>query len=270
MWQVDGLVQLVSTLASLVLTQSSLAEDLEIWASAEFDYVDLADGHTRASVLMPQKRNPYALSMIRGTAGLMIGHVAGLLAVQKSPSARSDDLIFAYGEIPAAVEQARRVTELTTGVVAGLTLNEERLRESLAAGFGQSTDVAEQVMLSCGLDYRTAYQIVGAAVRRLSETGQSAAGLTAALLDEVALEQVGRPLGMAAAPLHQALDPSAIVATRRAAGGAAAAPMEAMLAAVGDDVEALRAAAEERLDGFDRAEQALVAEARRVVEGGAT
>ena len=119
MWQVDGLVQLVSSVASLALTQASLAEDLEIWASSEFDYVDLADEYTRASVLMPQKRNPYALSMIRGTTGVLIGHVAGMLAVQKSPSARSDNLIFAYGEIPTARSSTpARMTELTAGVVA--------------------------------------------------------------------------------------------------------------------------------------------------------
>ena len=81
---------------------------------------------------MPQKRNPYALSMIRGTTGVLIGHVAGMLAVQKSPSARSDNLIFAYGEIPAAVEHARRMTELTAGVVATLTMNEERLARGAA------------------------------------------------------------------------------------------------------------------------------------------
>ncbi|HKA85800.1 MAG TPA: lyase family protein, partial [Acidimicrobiales bacterium] len=248
MWQVDGLVQLASTLASLALTQSSLAEDLEIWASPEFDYAELAEEYTRASVLMPQKRNPYSLSMIRGTTGVLIGHVAGVLAVQKSPSARSDNLIFAYGEMPGALDHARRMTELTTGVVATLTVNEARLREALALGFSQSTDVAEQVMVSCGVDYRTAYRIVGGAVRRLAADGGSAADLTPALLDEVADEQLGGPLAIDAAALGDALDPAAIVATRAAVGGAAPAPMDAMLADVAADADELAAAARQRLD----------------------
>ena len=200
MWQVDGLVQLASTLASLALTQTSLAEDLEIWASSEFDYVELAEEYTRASVLMPQKRNPYSLSMIRGTTGVLIGHVAGMLAVQKSPSARSDNLIFAYGEIPDALEHARRMTELTAGVVATLTMNEARLRDALANGFSQSTDVAEQLMVSCGVDYRTAYQIVGAAVRRLAAEGGTAGDLSPMLLDQIAVEQLGP------APRHRCRD----------------------------------------------------------------
>jgi argininosuccinate lyase len=266
MWQVDGLVQLASTLASLALTQSSLAEDLEIWASREFDYAELAEEYTRGSVLMPQKRNPYSLSMIRGTTGVLIGHVAGVLAVQKSPSARSDNLIFAYGELPAALEHARRMTELTAGVVATLTINEGRLREALALGFSQSTDVAEQLMVRCGVDYRTAYQIVGAAVRRLAAEGRTAAELTPSLLDQVAGEQLGRRLDIDAASLADALDPAAIVATRAATGGAAPEPMDAMLADVVADADELAAEARRRLDAADRAEHRLVADARRVVE----
>ncbi|MGH9289437.1 MAG: lyase family protein [Acidimicrobiales bacterium] len=266
MWQVDGLIQLTSSLASLALTQTSLAEDLEIWASSEFDYVELAEEYTRASVLMPQKRNPYSLSMIRGITGVLIGHVAGMLAVQKSPSARSDNLIFAYGEIPDALEHARRMTELTAGVVATLTMNEARLREALANGFSQSTDVAEQLMVSCGVDYRTAYQIVGAAVRRLAAEGGTAGDLSPMLLDQIALEQLGRPLAIDAATLADALDPSAIVATRVAIGGAAPEPMRAMLAEVVADADELSAAAHERLDAADRAEHTLVADARRVIE----
>jgi argininosuccinate lyase len=267
MWQVDGLIQLISTLASLAVTQNSLAEDLEIWASSEFDFAELAEEYTRASVLMPQKRNPYSLSMIRGTTGVLIGHVAGMLAVQKSPSARSDNLIFAYGEIPTALEHASRMTELTTGVVATLTMNEARLREALASGFSQSTDVAEQLMVSCGVDYRTAYQIVGSAVRRLAAEGGTAGDLSPMLLDEIAVEQLGRPLAIDAAMLSDAVDPSAIVATRVAMGGAAPEPMRAMLAEVAADAAGLAAAARERLDAVGRAEQTLVADARRVVEG---
>ncbi|MGH2540761.1 MAG: lyase family protein, partial [Actinomycetota bacterium] len=70
MWQTDGLIDLLATSASLLTNMSKLAEDLEIWDSQEFDYVDLAGAYTRASVLMPQKRNPYALSIVRGSAGV--------------------------------------------------------------------------------------------------------------------------------------------------------------------------------------------------------
>jgi argininosuccinate lyase len=189
-----------------------------------------------------------------------------MLAVQKSPSARSDNLIFAYGEMPGALEHARRMTELTAGVVATLTMNEGRLREALALGFSQSTDVAEQLMVRGDVDYRTAYQIVGTAVRRLAAEGGTAADLTPALLDQIAREQLGRRLAIDAATLADALDPAAIVATRVAVGGAAPEPMDAMLADVAADAEELSTAARRRLDAADHAEQSLIADARRVVE----
>ena len=270
MWQVDGLVQLVSTLASLACTQTSLAEDLEIWASSEFDYVDLAEPLTRASVLMPQKRNPYSLSIIRGTTGVIIGQVAGFLAVQKSPSARSDTLIFAYGELPVTVEHARRITELTRAVVASLTVNDVRFAEELAGGFSQSTDVAEQVMLCCGLDYRSAYRVVGNAVRALSRQGGSAGDLTVALLDAAGEQVLGRPIGISEDDLATSLDPAAIVASRVAPGGAAAGPMNDMIEEARVMADALERAARDRLAGFDAAEAALRRESvdrRQVPEG---
>ena len=110
MWQVDGLIAVLAIGTSLVSNQSKLAEDLEIFSSSEFDFVDLDDGYSRSSVLMPQKRNPYALSIVRGASGVLIGRLTGFLAVIKSPSARSDNLIFAYGEVPRALDLARRVT----------------------------------------------------------------------------------------------------------------------------------------------------------------
>src|SRR5262249_33854637 len=140
MWQVDGLFDMVSAAAGLAGAQSKLAEDLGIWASQGFDYVTLAGGYSPASRLLPPKRDPYALSIIRGTAGTLIGRLTGLLAVAKTPSARSDNLIFAYGEVPRALDLAVRATRLTTGVVRTLEVNSGRMRAALESGFSQATD----------------------------------------------------------------------------------------------------------------------------------
>ena len=257
MWQVDGLIHLASAAASLATTQTSLAEDLEIFASSEFDYANLADEYSRSSILMPQKHNPYALSMIRGATGVVIGHVTGLLAVQKSPSARSDSLIFAYGEVPLLLDQMKRMTDLSRGVVETVTFNTERLRDELDRGFSQAADLAEQVMLWCDLDYRTAYRTVGAAIREVAALGGSARDITTADLDVAAMAIIGRPLGLAPAELASALDPVAIVATRKAPGGAAAAPMQAMIADVRAQVEVMDAQAKTRAVRFDTAEETV-------------
>ena len=263
MWQTDGLFDMVSAAAGLVVTQSELAEDLEIWASQEFDYVTLADGYSRASVLMPNKRNPYALSIIRGAAGTLIGRLTGLLAVAKTPSARSDNLIFAYGEVPRALGLALRTTELAAGVVRTLTVNSARMAAVLESGFSQATDLAEFVMQDCGVDYRTAYRVVGRAVREASARGLRGVDIDGGLLDAVAAELTGRSLGLAGRDLTGVLDPGRIVASRTSLGGAAPQEVTRMARDVAARAAALAGQARGWRGACLSAEEALVATARR-------
>jgi len=263
MWQTDGLVAMLSVAASLVGTQSKLAEDLEIWASSEFDYVTVADGFSRSSVLMPQKRNPYSLSIIRGASGTLLGRVAGFLAVIKSPSARSDNLIYAYGEVPRALDMDLRTTRLTTGVMRTLQVNAPRMWSALQSGFSQATDLAEYVMQTCDLDYRTAYQVVGAAVRTAHQAGLRGIDLDGAMLDAAALAHDGRSLGLAGHDLTQVLDPRHIVETRTAAGGAAPPVVEAMAEGCRTEAAELRALARAGRRRQSDAERDLLAGAAR-------
>jgi argininosuccinate lyase len=264
MWQTDGLIDVLATSASLVSTLSKLAEDLEIWDSQEFDFVGLAGPYTRSSVLMPQKRNPYALSIVRGAAGVLIGRLSGFLAVVKTPSARTDNLIFAYGEIPRSLELAGKVTRLMSGVVRTLEVHPERMWASLESGFSQATDLAEFVMQTCGVDYRTAYVVVGAAVRRAAAEGLRGIDLTAGMIEDAAEARIGRRLGLAGADLSEVLDPRAIVATRRSPGGAAPDVVRGMVAECRAAADRIRAEAERRQAAFDEAERALVKAAEEV------
>ncbi len=258
MWQTDGLVDMLASAASLVSAQSKLAEDLEIWASSEFDYVTIADGYSRSSVLMPQKRNPYSLSIIRGASGTLIGRLTGFLAVIKSPSARSDNLIYAYGEVPRALDLAIRTTRLTDGVIGTLEVNGPRMWAALEAGFSQATDLSEYVMQVCGLDYRTAYQVVGNAVRTAHQRGLRGIDLDGAMLDAAAVEYRGSPIGLTGTDLAEVLDPRHIVRTRTAAGGAAPEVVEAMADSCSARATALVATARARRDAIDTAEVQLV------------
>ena len=266
MWQTDGLIDTLATAASLTSNQAKLAEDLEIWSSSEFDFVDLAGPYTRASILMPQKRNPYALSIVRGGAGVLIGRLTGFLAVVKSPSARSDNLIFAYGEVPRALDLARRITRLMTGVVGTLSVNTERMWEELISGFSQATDLAEYVMGKCGIDYRTAYVVVGHTVRAAAKAGLRGVDITGEMLDAAAVQHAGRPLGLASADLAAVLDPRQIVLTRRAAGGAAPAAIESMVQSCRRSAAELRAEGGRWQEEFAASEAELLRRARTLVE----
>ncbi|MEO6821744.1 MAG: argininosuccinate lyase [Candidatus Nanopelagicales bacterium] len=267
MWQTDGLVDMLASAASLVSAQSKLAEDLEIWASSEFDYVTIADGYSRSSVLMPQKRNPYSLSIIRGASGTLIGRLTGFLAVIKSPSARSDNLIYAYGEVPRALDLAVRTTRLTDGVIRTLEVNAEQMWRALESGFSQATDLSEYVMQTCALDYRTAYQVVGTAVRTANQAGLRGIDLDGAMLDAAAVAYCGKPIGLTGADLTEVLDPRQIVQTRTATGGAAPEVVEAMAASCLEQAQALRATAQAHRLGYEGAERHLIATATRVAAG---
>lgn len=270
MWQIDGLISVLANASSLLTSQSKLAEDLEIWASNEFDYVTIADGFSRSSVLMPQKRNPYALSIIRGSSGTLIGRLTGFLAVSKSPSARSDNLIYAYGEVPRAIELAIRTTRLTTGVVRSLSVNADRMWQALESGFSQATDLAEYVMQACHLDYRTAYQIVGIAVREASGAGLRGVDLTAADLERAAQQHDGIPLNLGEQDLTKILDPRLIVESRTLAGGAAPPIVAQMATDCQLQARELVNDAQRRTEAAVSAEADLVAAATTLIEGDVT
>lgn len=264
MWQTDTFVDLLATTVSVVANQAKLSEDLEIWSSQEFDYIDLAGPFTRASVLMPQKRNPYSLSIIRGASGVLIGRMTGFLAVVKSPSARSDNLIFAYGEIPRALDFTIRVSALTTAVVSTLEVNGDRMWSELQGGFSQATDLAEYVMMVSDLDYRTAYHIVGRAVRTASQAGLSGRDITSEMLDAAARSVCDRSLDLDPDELRDALDPRRIVATRAALGGAAPSEVRSMAAQFTARAAELQRRSDERLARFETAEAALVGRAEEL------
>lgn len=262
MWQVDGLIHILATAASLLSNSSKLAEDLEIFSSSEFDFVDLADAYTRSSILMPNKRNPYSLAIVRGASGVVIGRLTGFLAVTKSPSARSDNLIFAYGEVPRALDLSLRITRLITGVVRTLRVNPDRMRAELDRGYTQATDLAEYLVQRLKVDYRMAYLVVGRAVRTASAAGIPGGEISGELLDEAALAQTGERWGLTGTDLSEVLDPWRIVLSRRAEGGAAPDALATMIRELRGELTVLAERAAARAAAFARSEQDLLAVAR--------
>jgi argininosuccinate lyase len=267
MWRVDDLIALLSITASAVANQTKLAEDLEIFSSSEFDFVDLDDGYSRSSVLMPNKRNPYALSIVRGASGVLAGRIAGFLAVTKSPSARSDNFIFAYGEVPRALDLGHRVTDLMTGVIRTLKVNPQRMRDELDRGYSQATDLAEFLTQHAGVDYRTAYVVVGDTVRTASRAGLRGTDITAAMLNEAAAQVTGAGFGLTDDDLAQIMQPERIVATRTALGGAAPQEVTATVAETLAEVDRLTSLLTHRRDGYAQARHRLLALAAAHVAG---
>jgi argininosuccinate lyase len=243
-----------------------LAQDLELWSTYEFRMLALADRHSSSSSIMPQKRNPYSLEYLRGLAGTLQGSLLTALSLLKAPSEELDLMIF-QPRLFDSVEQTSRGATLMARVVDGLAIFVGRMAELSAANFSQATDLADQLSLRYDLAFRTAHSIVGTLVRLADERRLGPAELTPGLLDEAAMQVIGRPLGVASAILQEALDTRALVAARTLLGGPAPEPMRVQLRQATEERRQGAAAAAERRQALAAAEAALFARARALATG---
>jgi argininosuccinate lyase len=157
---------------------SRVCEDLILFTSEEFAFLDLADATATGSSLMPQKKNPDPLELVRGKAGRVIGRLTGWLATMKSlPIGYSKDLQEDKEALFEAEDTLRASLGAVTAVVNGLTLRGDRTLAA-ASGLLLATDVADY-LVARNVPFRDAHEIVGALVRKLLESGRSFEDLTA-------------------------------------------------------------------------------------------
>ncbi|MGO9135052.1 MAG: argininosuccinate lyase [Methylovirgula sp.] len=236
MWQADIALEGAAIAATVAMNLDHLAEDLMIFLSAGFGFVTLADRHARASKIMPQKRNPFALSFIRATANRLIGVQAGIAAASRTPSGQVDNRLFTYEDVPDAVRSAGDIASLAAECVEGLSFNQARALALLDDRSTCASDLAERLMLATGIDYRAAHGVVGRLVRGLEESGRR--------LAEVTVHDVGDGLrsagfsadGVTDELVAAALDLDTCISARADVGGAAPEEVAAMADALADTI----------------------------------
>jgi argininosuccinate lyase len=159
---------------------SRLAEDLIIFGDEEHGFFTLADASSTGSSMMPQKKNPDPLELIRGKSGRAIGHLTGWLATMKGlPSGYNKDLQEDKEATFDAEDTLAGALDALAGVIAGLTLDKSRT-DAAASGLLLATDVADH-LVSKGMPFRRAHELVGGMVRQLLDEGRDFSALT---LDE--------------------------------------------------------------------------------------
>ena len=145
----------------IAINLSRFAEEIIIWASAEFNYVKLADAFSTGSSIMPQKKNPDVAELTRGKAGRIIGDLTGLLSTLKAlPLAYNRDLQEDKEPVFDIADNLLLVLPAFTGMVATMTFNTQRLEELSSAGFSLATDVAEWLVKQ-RIPFREAHEITG-------------------------------------------------------------------------------------------------------------
>lgn len=168
----DFAIELVGLASIVMMHLSRLAEDLILYCSAEFGFVKLSDKVSTGSSLMPQKKNPDALELVRGKAGRVFGHHAALLALMKGlPLAYNKDMQEDKEAVFDTVDTVSVCLRVTGIVIANLTLDERRARAAASEGFLNATELADYLVRQ-GVPFRTAHDTVGRTVLYAVEQGR--------------------------------------------------------------------------------------------------
>jgi argininosuccinate lyase len=264
MWSVDGMLDVAFTAQQTALTARRLAEDFLLFATEPFGYVRLHDSHCRASVHLPQKRNPYALTVVRGGCAVVAGRAAGVAAAAATGSAQTDNWIYNYGETLDALDLARDLSALTAEVIALASFDAARMAAAALDGFTEAADLAERLVADHGIDYRTAHSLVGRATTAAEGRGERR--LSPADLRSPALGPDGTPDAGRDAPLL-AVDPRSLVEGRPHDGGAAPARVRASARRLGARLARQRAWRTDMRAQAEAAVARLEAEARAAAAG---
>ena len=209
----DFAAEMAFVLAMIGIDVSRLAEEVVLWATKEFSFVELDDAWATGSSIMPQKKNPDVAELARGKAGRLVGNLAGLLTTLKAlPLAYNRDLQEDKEPVFDSVDSLTVVLPAFTGMVATLRFSTSRLEELAPQGFSLATDLAEW-LVGEGVPFREAHEIAGACVRLCEERGIELWDLTDA--DLTSLSTRLRP------PVRSVLTVQGSIGSRSATGGTA-------------------------------------------------
>ncbi|MFO7926227.1 argininosuccinate lyase [Natronomonas sp.] len=259
----DFLVETTGAVAALATTLSGLAEDLVVFSN--LGHVELDDAYASTSSIMPQKKNPDTMELVRGTAGEAAAGLNALLSILKGlPRAYNRDLQRAHPHAFEAIDAVAEATGVAAGAVATADWNESALEAAADGGFSTATGVADLLAME-GMPFRTAHELVALAAERMADDADVDAAYAA--LAAAATEVLGDPLDafVDRGAVVAALDPVESVASRDSVGGPAPAEVERELSRVADGLDADRATVDERREALERAETRLDEEVTRRV-----
>ena len=157
----DFCVELMSAFSLLMMHLSRFSEELILWSSWEFRFVELSDDYTTGSSIMPQKKNPDMAELVRGKTGRVYGDLMALLTTLKGlPLAYNKDMQEDKESVFDACDTVRQCLPVFTGMVATMTVRADNMKQAAAGGFINATDLADDLVRK-GLPFRSAYKISG-------------------------------------------------------------------------------------------------------------
>jgi argininosuccinate lyase len=208
----DFALDFLAAAAILAIHLSRMAEEIILWATAEFGFAELPDEFSTGSSMMPQKKNPDFLELIRGKSGRAIGNLVTLLTVLKAlPFGYNSDLQEDKEAVFDTLDTIKPMLSLMAQLWPRMRFNTAAMAAA-AGGFALATDLAEY-LVRCGIPFRQAHEAVGALVRELSADGRA--------LSDVTLAQLQKISAAFQADALKLLKPEHSLRARKVAGGPA-------------------------------------------------
>ncbi len=168
----DFALEFLSVAAISSVHLSRLAEEIVIWASQQFNFINLTDAFTTGSSIMPQKKNPDAAELVRAKPGRIIGALTGLLIVMKGlPMTYGKDMQEDKEPVFDAADNLSLAIAAMAGMVRDLTPNEKSMRDALKGGFPTATDLADWCVRTLNMPFRDAHHITGSLVALAEDKG---------------------------------------------------------------------------------------------------
>lgn len=224
----DFAIEFVGACSLLMVHLSRLAEDMILYCSSEFGFIKLNDAVSSGSSLMPQKKNPDALELIRGKAGRVFGHHTGLLAMMKGlPLAYNKDMQEDKEAVFDTVDTIKISLRASAIVVENAIVDEERSLEAASSGYLNATEFADYLVKK-GVPFRTAHEIVGKIVLLGLEQGKE--------LNELSLDEMRVVSADIEVDVFDALKLDATLGSKSAFGGTSPVRVAEALAAARDSL----------------------------------
>ena len=207
----DFCLDFMSACSVLMMHLSRFSEELILWSSWEFRFVELSDAYTTGSSIMPQKKNSDMAELIRGKTGRVYGDLMALLTTMKGlPLAYNKDMQEDKESVFDAAETVRMCLDVMTPMIDTMTVRADRMRKAAEEGFINATDLADYLVKK-GMPFRDAYRVSGSIVAECIKTG--------AVLETLPLEVYRGYSDLFTGDLYDAIDLSACVAKRTSEGG---------------------------------------------------
>nr|WP_315458945.1 argininosuccinate lyase [uncultured Sphingorhabdus sp.] len=227
----DFAIEFLTCSSQTALHLSRLAEEMILWASQPFGFINLPDAWSTGSSIMPQKRNPDAAELVRGHAGRILGCMNSLMITMKGlPLAYSKDMQDDKPPVFEAFDLLALSVAAMTGMVANVAFNTERMRTVAASGFSTATDLADWLVREHGMAFREAHHVTGSVVKACETRAITLADITAADLAAINPALAGCTLP------DLSIDGS--VASRTSTGGTAPVRVREAIAAAKKELEA--------------------------------